>query len=83
MNTDFSYIKTLQDTISETKIRELAHGVMLANKSAPSFVESQLSAIRQKLIESKTNSFQNTIDSARQLARMAKHAALISKAERV
>jgi len=79
----FAYAKTLQNTLSESNIRKLAHGVMAANKAEPETASKFLTQIREKINLSKTNRFQKTVDSAKRLSRLARYAALITKAEGV
>lgn len=77
----FAYAKTLQNTLTQTNLMRLAHGVITANASSPETVKKNVSSIKKMLAAHRTNRFEKSLDKANQLARLAAHAALITKAE--
>jgi len=51
--TEFSYAKTLQNTLEQNEIMRMAHGVIQANVSKPELVKSNIKSIREKLTSCK------------------------------
>lgn len=50
---DNGYYKTIQNTLSENRLRELAYGVMLANKASTEVQNHHLAKIRAKIAQTK------------------------------
>lgn len=46
---EFSYAKSLKNTLTQNDIMRMAHGVIQANVSKPEVVKENISALRQQL----------------------------------
>ncbi len=79
----FAYAKTLQNTLTETHILRIAHNIMQLNKSLPNVAEEHIKNIRQNIARNKTNVFKITVNKADNLARLAAHAARITRENKV